>query len=178
MNVLSAAFTGSIQLCFHFFQDEARIENNNENKGASMKFMALITARFADLPFFTPAAKKREQAPKQSTARIKRSSTLEKEAQTPMGPYRCTSIVFEDSACAAVKAIGRKRFLAVDRDTPTLPLQGCDVSRCNCKYARHNDRRDDDDDRRLAVALQTALYEDSGKDNRRMKKRGRRKSDR
>jgi hypothetical protein len=143
-----------------------------------MNFMALITARFSDLPFFSPAAKKLAQAPKQNTARAKRSSTADRETQTPLGAYRCTSIVFEESACAAVKAIGRKRFLAVDRDTPTLPLGECDVSRCNCKYMRHDDRREDNDDRRWTAALQTALYEEGGKQDRRMKKRGRRKTDR
>lgn len=143
-----------------------------------MNFMALITARFAELPFFTPAAKKPEQAPKPNPARGKRPGKVDKEAQTPMGAYRCTSIVFEDSACDAVKAIGRKRFLAVDRDTPTLPLRECDRSKCNCKYMRHDDRREDNDDRRWAAALQTAMYEEGGKQERRMKKRGRRKTDR
>lgn len=143
-----------------------------------MNFMALITARFADLPFFTPAAKKPAQAPKRSTARARRSNTPDPEAQTPMGAYRCTSIVFEESACAAVKAIGSKRFLAVDRNTPMLPLPECDQSRCNCKYMRHDDRRDVNDDRRWANTLQTALYEEGGKQDRRMKKRGRRKTDR
>jgi hypothetical protein len=143
-----------------------------------MNFMALITARFADLPFFTPAAKKTTQPSKQNTARAKRSSKADSESQTPMGAYRCTSIVYEESACAAVKAIGSKRFLAVDRNTPMLPLRECDQSKCNCKYMRHDDRREDNDDRRWAAALQTALYEEGGKEDRRMKRRGRRKTDR
>lgn len=143
-----------------------------------MNFMALISARFADLPFFTPAAKKPKRAPKRNTARAKGPSTPDKEAQTPMGAYRCTSIVFEESACAAVKAIGNKRFLAVDRDTPMLPLPGCDQSKCNCKYMRHDDRREYSDDRRWAAALQTAMYEEGGKQDRRVKRRGRRKTDR
>jgi hypothetical protein len=143
-----------------------------------MNFMALITARFADLPFFTPAAKKPAQAPKRNTARAKRASNADSEAQTPMGAYRCTSIVFEDSACAAVKAIGKKRFLAVDRNTPMLPLRECDQSKCNCKYLRHDDRREDNDDRRWTNTLQTALYEEGGKEDRRTKRRGRRKTDR
>jgi hypothetical protein len=166
-DILFAAFTGRLQQRFNFY-----------NKGASMNFMALITARFADLPFFTPTAKKSKQAPKPTTVRTKRSSPADKEAQTPMGAYRCTSIVFEESACAAVKAIGNKRFLAVDRNTPMLPLPECDQSKCNCKYMRHDDRRDDNDDRRWAAALQTAMYEEGGKQDRRLKRRGRRKTDR
>ena len=166
-DILFAAFTGRLQQRFYFYI-----------KGASMNFMALITARFADLPFFTSTAKKHKRGHKPTTVRTNTSSTANREAQTPMGAYRCTSIVFEKSACAAVKAIGNKRFLAVDRNTPMLPLPECDQSKCNCKYMRHDDRREDNDDRRWSAALQTAMYEEGGKQDRRVKRRGRRKTDR
>jgi hypothetical protein len=86
-------------------------------------------------------------------------------------------MVFDECACDAVKAIGKQRFLRASGDTPTLPLPTCDASKCNCKYMHHDDRRDDNDDRRLAAALRTELYEDSGNANRRANKRGRRKAD-
>jgi hypothetical protein len=36
------------------------------------------------------------------------------------------------------KAINGKRFLDSDRVTPALPLKRCDMSRCNCSYARYD----------------------------------------
>jgi len=98
-------------------------------------------------------------------------------APKPRNPYRCTSIVAGDGACAAVKAIGNTRFLQVERKVPTLPLPTCDAAQCNCKYAHHEDRRESQDDRRHPAALQTELYDKSGNQNRRDRKRGRRKTD-
>ena len=98
-------------------------------------------------------------------------------AVAPRLPYRATSIVFEDAACEAVKALGKKRFLDRDRDVPRLPLKDCSNSQCTCKYAHHDDRRDSSEDRRHPSALKSELYERGPEPNRREKKRGRRKSD-
>jgi hypothetical protein len=95
----------------------------------------------------------------------------------PRKPYRATSIVHDDHACGAVKAIGNKRFLDTDRGIPALPLPDCNLSTCNCKYALHEDRREYDDDRRHPSALKSQLYDSAGDPNRRQEKRGRRKSD-
>jgi hypothetical protein len=98
-------------------------------------------------------------------------------AVAPRHPYRATSIVFDDAACNAVKALGRKRFLDRDRDVPKLPLKDCGSSQCTCKYAHHDDRRDSSEDRRHPSGLKAELYERGSDPNRRQKKRGRRKSD-
>ncbi len=98
-------------------------------------------------------------------------------AVSPRNPWRGTSIVHDDTACDAVKNISGKRFLDTDRVTPAIPLPGCDAAQCNCRYERHEDRRDTADDRRAPNALQSNLYADSGKANRRLRKRGRRKTD-
>lgn len=95
----------------------------------------------------------------------------------PRNPWRATSIVHDQKACDAVKAIGGKRFLDVDRNIPKIPLPTCDANRCNCKYAQHEDRRDSDEDRRLPNALKAQLYDHTGEGNRRSRKRGRRKTD-
>lgn len=95
----------------------------------------------------------------------------------PRNPYRAISIVHDDRACDAVKAIGEKRFLERDRETPTLPLSGCDAAQCNCSYARHHDRRQSDEDRRHPASLQSQLYDRTNDSDRRKKRRGRRKSD-
>ena len=95
----------------------------------------------------------------------------------PRKPYRATSIVHDDHACGAVKAIGSKRFLDTDRVIPALPLSDCDVAQCNCKYAHHEDRRKSHEDRRNPIALQSELYDRTGNTSRRTRKRGRRKTD-
>lgn len=95
----------------------------------------------------------------------------------PRNPWRATSIVHDEKACNAVKTIGGKRFLDVERNIPGIPLPTCDAIRCNCRYTHHEDRRDSSEDRRMPNALHTALYDRTGKGNRRSRKRGRRKTD-
>lgn len=142
-----------------------------------MKIMALFTAPLSYLSFFNTTPGKAAKSTKRTKPQAKNSNAGKTNNQTPPKPFRGTSIVFDENACDAVKANGNKRFLVATGDTPMLPLSGCDVSRCNCKYMHHDDRRDFDDDRRHSAALQTELYEDTGNSNRRLKKRGRRKSD-
>ncbi len=98
-------------------------------------------------------------------------------AVAPRHPYRATSITFDSSACDAVRALGKKRFLDRDRDVPGLPLAACDKSQCSCKYAHHDDRRDASEDRRHPASLKSQLYERGEAPNKREKKRGRRKTD-
>jgi hypothetical protein len=92
-------------------------------------------------------------------------------------PYSATAISFDDTACDAVKAIGDRLFLDTDRDTPLLPLPGCDAPRCNCKYVHREDRREVGEDRRHPSGLQAELYDAGVNENRREKKRGRRGDD-
>ena len=100
-----------------------------------------------------------------------------KSAAVPRSPYRATSIVHDGMACDAVKAISDRRFLDNARETPALPLPGCTSAQCNCRYARHEDRRDMYEDRRAPSALQSNLFAQSGTTDRRARKRGRRKTD-
>jgi len=100
-----------------------------------------------------------------------------KKAVAPRNPWRATSITHDENACEAVKAIAGKRFLDAERNIPKLPLPACDADRCNCMYARHEDRRDSSEDRRTPNALQAQLYDRTGQENRRARKRGRRKTD-
>lgn len=142
-----------------------------------MKIMALLSTPLSYLPFSASTPGKSEKAAKANASRVKKAVSKKPKKPVQLRPYRGTSIVFEKCACDAVKEIGNKRFLVADGGTPMLPLPACDASRCNCKYMHHDDRRDYDDDRRLSAALKTELYEDTGNENRRTKKRGRRKSD-
>jgi hypothetical protein len=101
-----------------------------------------------------------------------------KNSPVARNPYRATSIVFDVDACDAVKAVGSRRFLDTERNLPVVPLPECSAAKCNCKYAHYEDRRTSDDEQRHPSALLSQLYESTGKENRRQRKRGRRKSDR
>lgn len=114
-----------------------------------------------------------------------RSSSVGRKAQAkksskvsaPANPFRSTSIVPGTNACSAVTAIADQRYLDSEQSVPKVPLPECDVSQCDCRYARHEDRRDIDEDRRHPAGLQSELYETSGNKNRRAQKSGRRDSD-
>ena len=152
-------------------------ESYSDIAGVSMKITALFTAPFTYLASSGPKAGKDTISTKRTKSRAKPSNSAKANNHVQLKPYRGISIVFDDCACDAVKANGLKRFLVADGDAPMLPLSGCDAARCNCKYMHHDDRRDDDHDRRMSAALKTELYEDTGNSDRRLKKRGRRKSD-
>ena len=95
-----------------------------------------------------------------------------KTAAQGSGPYRAITI---DGNCPAVTALQGQRFLTAD--APRLPLPDCDQGNCQCTYVHHEDRRDIDGDRRVPRGLKSDLYTTSGKQERRERSRGRRKSD-
>ena len=88
--------------------------------------------------------------------------------------YQAASINYEGCACSAVKAIGKKRYLA--EQVPRVPLPKCDATTCDCKYVRHTDRRLNED-RRNIFCLQTDLHVVAGKSENRAPGRGRRGTD-
>ena len=59
--------------------------------------------------------------------------------------YHAVSIKFDQNACEAAKEMGGRRFLS--SAAPRLPLPGCDVLECNCRFAHHKDRRSSKDRR-------------------------------
>lgn len=64
--------------------------------------------------------------------------------------------------CAAVKAIAGQRLL-VDR-APPLPLAGCDLGGCQCRYQRYDDRRTDlRRDCDVGIRSMADLYKESGR---------------
>lgn len=141
-----------------------------------MKVVVLVFVVIAILALCI-VMRSKTRKPNNTVAKGNKNRASKTASVVPRHAYRATSIVFEASACEAVKAVGSKRFLDRDRDVPSLPLSDCTVANCNCKYAHHDDRREYADDRRHPSALQSSLYDSSGKQNRRKKKRGRRKSD-
>ncbi len=96
---------------------------------------------------------------------------------TARNPYRATSIVCGQFACSTARNLESLRYIDIEKATPSLPLPGCDSTRCECRYQQHPDRRAVEGERRLPNNLQAQLYESSGNPNRRRRTGGRRKSD-
>jgi hypothetical protein len=95
---------------------------------------------------------------------------------TGANPYSATAIVACAGACAAVEAIGDKRFLDAEGDVPSLPVRGCDAASCRCRYVHYADRRTSVKDRRNPTNSIT-FFDASGQHDRRRAGPGRRKSD-
>ena len=110
-----------------------------------------------------PAKVKRVQA---RVARAKR-------AASEIKPYRAASILPQGCACTSVKAVRGKRYLMAE--VPILPLPECNQSQCQCRYVRHEDRRQKDE-RRALYSLQSDLYSVNEAADRR-RGQGRRKTD-
>ena len=142
-----------------------------------MKILSVIVVLLLMAFFFATRRKTAANSGAPVPSAGNRVKKPQKTTQVPRNPYRATSILHDANSCDAVTTIGNRRFLDVDRATPTLPLADCDAAQCNCKYTRHEDRRDSDHDRRSPSTLQSELYGQTGEVNRRARKRGRRKTD-
>jgi len=64
-----------------------------------------------------------------TTVRVKRDDTT----------YHAVSIKITGHACKPAEEMTGRRFLSTA--APKLPLPGCDVLDCNCRFVHHKDRR-------------------------------------
>lgn len=64
---------------------------------------------------------------------------------SPATPWGSVSVVPGGGACATARRLVNRRWLS--GEAPRLPLAGCDSARCQCRYRRHADRRDEEDRR-------------------------------
>jgi len=55
------------------------------------------------------------------------------------GEFHSISIHHNSAACDAVKELDGQRILSAE--APELPLPGCDVAQCQCKFHHHEERR-------------------------------------
>jgi hypothetical protein len=53
--------------------------------------------------------------------------------------YHAVSIKFASNACNAAREMDGRRFLS--SAAPKLPLEGCEVLDCSCRFVHHKDRR-------------------------------------
>jgi hypothetical protein len=63
-------------------------------------------------------------------------------------PYHAVCVTAGHPSCEAAKQLGTLRFLA--GQAPSLPLAGCDMRPCECRYSHYSDRRTGLD-RRVAI---------------------------
>ena len=54
-------------------------------------------------------------------------------------PWHAVSVIPCRGACVAARESSRVRFLS--KEAPVLPLSGCPLRVCECRYRHHEDRR-------------------------------------
>ena len=92
----------------------------------------------------------RQPAQKKPTAGARSASTA------PSSPYSSVSLMLPSNCCSAAQAFAGARFLK--NEAPRLPLAGCTITQCKCRYKRHEDRREEDEDRRAIHGLRAQMH--------------------
>ena len=70
-----------------------------------------------------------------------RNNKTQKKSPRTYSKYRSVRVHYEQDACYAVKKLKDKPFLW--QNAPMLPLAGCTVKQCLCKYVHLEDRREE-----------------------------------
>lgn len=94
----------------------------------------------------------------------RRSARPYGDAYESVSRYRACTVEPAPGACAAVTRLQDKRIL--QRDAPMLPLPDCGRLQCDCRYKRHQDRRQPDPDRRALGVITTHTYSLMAKERR------------
>jgi hypothetical protein len=106
--------------------------------------------------------------------------TLQASASAPFKPpaarpsklsrWHAVSIARGTPSCAAAARLDGRRWLSAQ--APQLPVEGCDVQHCDCRYRHHDDRRG-----KRRRQEDQGLSRRSLEGERRSDKRGRREND-
>jgi len=84
--------------------------------------------------YFWQASKNTKQKPQLASKKSSKASNAK-----PRPTHRCVVIEPGLTPCKAIQAYAGQKIL-MDK-APTLPVQGCDVKRCECRFLRYDDRR-------------------------------------
>jgi hypothetical protein len=86
---------------------------------------------------------RRESAPRPDQRQERRrdlaSRPLQLQERRRDSPYHAVSVTAGHPSCVAARQLGTLRFLT--GQAPSLPLAGCDVHPCECRYSHYADRR-------------------------------------
>jgi hypothetical protein len=63
----------------------------------------------------------------------------EAEQTQTKNPYHCVAVEHGWHACNTAQRLGETRFLS--KEAPPLPLPGCSLRPCQCRYKHFDDRR-------------------------------------
>jgi hypothetical protein len=92
--------------------------------------------------FFGLFSRKKQLAPRKDAERARPPAAQPSRRVVITNPYHSVTInAPRDNACRAALDCAGQRFLATQ--APALPLAGCDIARCTCRYVHHDDRRAD-----------------------------------
>jgi hypothetical protein len=68
-----------------------------------------------------------------------KSREIKEPREVNANPWHAVSVLPCAGACHAAQEAFGLRYLS--KTAPTLPLVGCDVAACTCRYRHHDDRR-------------------------------------
>lgn len=109
--------------------------------------------------YFWQASKNAKQKPQLASKKSSKASNAK-----PRPTHRCVVIEPGLIACKAIRAYAGQRVL-MDK-APILPVQGCDVKQCECRFLRYSDRRTEGARRYSKIKAQNNNNKRSGKDRR------------
>lgn len=115
-----------------------------------MLILSIVLIAVAALAFFT------RKKPQKRSART-----------TVNSRYSAVTINHPLFACNAVSKLDHRRMLA--REAPSLPVEGCDVWPCRCRYQHFKDRRADE--RRSLFGSRAGVAPGRGGERRRHERR-------
>ncbi len=75
-------------------------------------------------------------------ARQRRQRAILAAVQNRTRSYHSVEVLAGFYSCGAAQQLAHARFLS--DEAPSLPVPGCRVERCTCRYIHHDDRREDD----------------------------------
>jgi len=95
----------------------------------NLPLVALLFVLLLAIWLFVRSRQSSDSKDEQPTTRSSQANTA----------YHAVSIRFSSNACSAARDMEGRRFLSAA--APKLPLAGCEVLDCNCRFAHHKDRR-------------------------------------
>ena len=88
---------------------------------------------------------------------ISKASAKDRAEESKKSAFRCVTIKPGQMVCRSAQLLKNKPILM--SEAIPLPLNGCDVSKCDCQFLRHEDRRMSERRNDIYVARQIMVGE-------------------